>query len=106
MFPYFLDFPLCSNSNVDEKIKEYILFCCDYLFERYPQKKLKAIVLTGSLSRGEGTILTCPNGSLRTFSDIETMVSFYDSEEKEARIHGRPVHLAGRIYKAFNENRL
>ena len=74
MFPYFLDFPLCSNSNVDEKIKEYILFCCDYLFERYPQKKLKAIVLTGSLSRGEGTILTCPNGSLRTFSDIEIMV--------------------------------
>lgn len=74
MSSYFLDFSLCLNSNANEKIKEYIIFCCNYLFEHYPQKKVKAIILTGSLSRGEGTILVRSDGSLRTFSDIELMV--------------------------------
>ncbi len=71
---YFLDFTLCLNRDANEKIKEHIIFCCDYLLKHYPKEKVEAIVLTGSLSRGEGTILITSNGSLRTFSDIEFMV--------------------------------
>lgn len=35
---------------------------------------------------------------------IETMLSFYDAEEREARKSGRPTHLAGRIYNNFDES--
>ena len=34
--------------------------------------------------------------------NIEQMVAFYDPEEKAARAEGKPLHLAGRIYKMFN----
>ena len=33
--------------------------------------------------------------------DIDTMISQYDDEEKDARIHGRFVHLRGLVYKLF-----
>ncbi len=33
--------------------------------------------------------------------NIIQMQSFYDEDEKEARIHGKPIHLIGKIYKDF-----
>jgi len=50
---------------------------------------------------------SCKEHGVRGFLDhkyIEQMVSQYDTEEIEARAHGRPMHLSGRIYKGFNES--
>ncbi len=35
---------------------------------------------------------------------IEAMISQYTEEEKEARVHGRPSHLVGLVYKQFRNN--
>ncbi len=41
-------------------------------------------------------------GQLR-YADILNMVSFYDQEEKDARMEGKPVHLLGRIYPDYDD---
>ena len=43
------------------------------------------------------------NGQL-AHADIERMIKNYDPDEMEARIHGKFMHLAGRIYKTFDRS--
>lgn len=48
----------------------------------------------------------CEEHGVRGFlkhKDIAQMLSFYDAEETEARVKGRPVHLTGRIYTDFEK---
>ena len=49
---------------------------------------------------------SCKQHGVRGFlehKDIVQMLSFYDSDEIEARARGKPVHLAGRIYSDFED---
>ena len=49
---------------------------------------------------------SCKTHGIRGFLDhdkIEQMISFYDPDEKDARAHGKPMHLSGRVYSLFND---
>lgn len=50
---------------------------------------------------------SCVEHGIRGFREhdkIETILTFLDPEDVEARAHGKPMHLSGRIYKIFNDS--
>ena len=65
-------FPLCRDPRHDGALRRVIDGCAGFLAERLPGK-LVGLVLTGSFSRGEGTVLPV-NGHLRVLGDIEFLV--------------------------------
>lgn len=67
-----LAFPLCRDSRFDEPVRRVIEVCVDLLRERL-RGRLVGLVLTGSFSRGEGSVVPV-NGHLRVLGDIEFLV--------------------------------
>jgi len=39
-----------------------------------------------------------------THFNVQNLIDSYDSEEREARVHGKSINLRGRVYKMFNPN--
>jgi len=66
------EFSLCRDPQHDGALRRIVDGCAGFLAERLPDK-LVALVLTGSFSRGEGTVLPV-NGHLRVLGDIEFLV--------------------------------
>jgi hypothetical protein len=66
------DFQLCRNEQHDGAVRRVVDGCPGFLADRLPGK-LVGLVLTGSFSRGEGTVLAV-NGHLRVLGDIEFLV--------------------------------
>ena len=66
------EFSLCRDPQHDGALRRIVDGCAGFLGERLPDK-LVALVLTGSFSRGEGTVLPV-NGHLRVLGDIEFLV--------------------------------
>ena len=65
-------FPLCRDPRCDEPVRRVIAACADFLRERM-RGRLVGLVLTGSFSRGEGSVVPV-NGHLRVLGDIEFLV--------------------------------
>jgi hypothetical protein len=65
-------FALCRDPRHDGVLRRVVDGCAEFLAERVPGK-LVALVLTGSFSRGEGTVLP-REGRLRVLGDIEFLV--------------------------------
>jgi len=65
-------FALCRDPRHDDAVRRVVDGCAGFLADRLPGK-LVGLVLTGSFSRGEGTVLPV-NGHLRVLGDIEFLV--------------------------------
>ncbi|HEV8584324.1 MAG TPA: hypothetical protein VGT02_05090 [Methylomirabilota bacterium] len=65
-------FPLCPNPAHHDAVRRVVDGCARFLRDRLADR-LVALVLTGSFSRGEGTVLPL-NGRLRVLGDIEFLV--------------------------------
>jgi hypothetical protein len=65
-------FALCRDPRHDEAVRRVVDGCAGFLTARLPGK-LVGLVLTGSFSRGEGTVLPV-NGHLRVLGDIEFLL--------------------------------
>lgn len=65
-------FPLCRDPRFDEPVRHVIEACVELLRERL-HGRLVGLVLTGSFSRGEGSVVAV-NGHLRVLGDIEFLV--------------------------------
>lgn len=81
MHKYSIDFPLCRDKASEEKIRRYITSSCDFIFEHYPENKVKAIILIGSFSKGEGSAFISQDKKLISFSDFEFITVL--EEEKD-----------------------
>lgn len=65
-------FPLCRDGRFDEPVRRLIDDCADFLRRRL-RGRLVALLLTGSFSRGEGSVVPV-DGHLRVLGDIEFLV--------------------------------
>jgi hypothetical protein len=65
-------FALCAHPDHDRAVRRVVEGCAGFLADRLPGT-LVGLVLTGSFSRGEGTVLPV-NGHLRVLGDIEFLV--------------------------------
>ena len=65
-------FALCRDPHHDGAVRRIVDGCADFLADRLPGR-LVGLALTGSFSRGEGTVLPV-NGHLRVLGDIEFLV--------------------------------
>ena len=65
-------FALCRNPHHDDAVRRVVDGCAGFLMERLPDK-LIGLVLTGSFSRGEGTVLRVAD-HLRVLGDIEFLL--------------------------------
>jgi hypothetical protein len=65
-------FALCRDPRHDDAVRRVVDGCAAFLTERLPGK-LVGLVLTGSFSRGEGTVLTVAD-HLRVLGDIEFLL--------------------------------
>src|SRR5206468_12719732 len=63
---------LCRDPHHGGAVRPIVGGCADFLADRLPGR-LVGLVLTGSFSRGEGTVLPV-NGHLRVLGDIEFLV--------------------------------
>ena len=67
-----LDFALCPEPGHEAAVRRVLRGCVDFLAERLDDR-LVALVLTGSFSRGEGSVLPV-GGHLRVLGDMEFLV--------------------------------
>ena len=65
-------FALCRDPQHDDAVRRIVDGCAGFLADRL-RGRLVGLVLTGSFSRGEGTVLPV-NGHLRVLGDIEFLV--------------------------------
>jgi hypothetical protein len=73
---------LCRDARGDEAVRATLATCRDLLRERLG-RRLVGLILTGSFSRGEGSVLPV-NGHLRVLGDIEFMVILPHSRDYRA----------------------
>lgn len=77
-------FPLCRDVRFDAPVRRVIEACVEFLRERL-HGRLVGLVLTGSFSRGEGSVVPV-NGHLRVLGDIEFLVVLArDSDHRTLR---------------------
>lgn len=69
-----LDFALCPDPERDEKLRPIVSGSVEFLLDRIGRGRVRAVVLMGSLSRGEGSILLGPKGTWRLLGDVEFIV--------------------------------
>ena len=85
-------FPLCRDPRHEDAVRSVIDGCTGFLADRLPGR-LVGLVLTGSFSRGEGTVLPV-DGHLRVLGDIEFLVVV--PRLSHYRALRRRMHLLGR----------
>jgi len=71
-----IDFPLCKNSTVDVVLKECVREASRVLLDKAGSENLEALVLTGTLARGEASALIREDGTLFSWSDIEMLAVY------------------------------
>lgn len=65
-----LDFPLCADPARDELLRPLVDRSLAFLVDEVGAARLDTVILTGSLARGEGSVLLRPDG-FRVLGDIE-----------------------------------
>jgi hypothetical protein len=72
-----VDFPLCPDAGHEDAVRHVLVRCREHLGQRLGDS-LAALVLTGSFSRGEGSVMT--DGAVpRVLGDIEFLVVLSDA---------------------------
>ena len=66
-------FPLCCEPRHEAAVRGLIEGCVDFVRQRLSPPTLVGVVLTGSFARGEGSVLSLPDG-LKVLGDIEFFV--------------------------------
>ncbi len=70
---------LCKDKESNRRLCEALDKSVGLVIDRYPQGVVRAVVLTGSMARGEGSALIDDKGVLRVYGDIEMLVVFDDN---------------------------
>lgn len=74
-----LDFRLARREEADRKMKELLVRAVEGFFAGYPREKVRSLILTGAMSRGEGSCELVDGESL-IYSDYDLLVVL-DSHE-------------------------
>jgi len=101
MEDYKFNFQLCKDKEADELMKEYVINICDYLFKHYPKEQLEAIILTGGMTRGEGSVAR----HLKIYSDIDLLIVLKNNYYYTRAVKELPI-LAKRISVELREKEL
>ncbi len=68
-----IDFPLCADTIRGEKVRPIVEQAARFLIDQVGIQRLEALILTGSLARGEGSVLLRSAG-IRLLGDVEFLV--------------------------------
>lgn len=68
-----MEFPLCGDSERDRAIRPLVSQAVEFVVGRIGASNLDAVILTGSLARGEGSVVLSEN-RVRLMGDIEFIV--------------------------------
>ena len=68
-----LDFKLAQREEADTRMKEYLVKVVEAFFDRYPERKVRSLILTGGMSRGEGSC-ELSSGEGLIYSDYDLLV--------------------------------
>lgn len=68
-----VDFPLCADPRRDKTARPLVERAATFLLEQAGSASIEAIILTGSLARGEGSVLPGSDG-FRLLGDVELLV--------------------------------
>ena len=68
-----MDFPLCADPRRDQAIRPVVERAVTFLLDRVGADRIEAVILTGSLSRGEGSVVLGDDGA-RLLGDAEFLV--------------------------------
>ncbi|TET43916.1 hypothetical protein E3J62_11925 [candidate division TA06 bacterium] len=80
-----LDFKLAQREEADTRMKEYLVKTVEGFFDTYPERKVRSLILTGGMSRGEGSCELSSGGAL-IYSDYDLLVVPKDRKDvAEAR---------------------
>ena len=69
-----MEFSTCENEAADERLRECVRRAARAAVEAVGEDKLEAVILTGTLSRGEATAVVQADGTVFSFSDAEFLV--------------------------------
>ncbi len=72
---------LCRDNTANERLNKALDLCVQSVLDIYPSGMVHAVVLTGSMARGEGSACMRKEGSVRVYGDIEMLVVFDDTED-------------------------
>lgn len=75
-----LDFKLAQREEADSKMKEYLVKVVEAFFDRYPERRVRSLILTGGMSRGEGSCELSSQEAL-IYSDYDLLVVPKDGED-------------------------
>ena len=75
-----VEYLLSRNGCINKGLNKALSLSVDYLLTNYPKGVVKAVVLTGSMARGEGSAFF-ERDRLKSFSDMEMLVVFDDQED-------------------------
>lgn len=75
-----LDFMLAQREESDAKMKEYLVKVVEAFFDTYPEQKVRSLILTGGMSRGEGSCEVSSGKSL-IYSDYDLLVVPKEGED-------------------------
>jgi len=64
----------CKNSELSKKAEELVSFCKESVVSMYEWDDISGIILTGSFSRGEGSIIKTPSNDFYVLGDVEFMI--------------------------------
>jgi hypothetical protein len=78
------DFPLCADRTRHDMVRPLVEQSVAFLAKEVSPARLEGVILTGSLSRGEGSVLMEP-GSFRLLGDIEFLVVVRGLGARQAR---------------------
>ena len=68
-----LGFKMSSDENVDQLMKKHLEHATREMLMSIGEEKIKSIILTGSVTRGEGSGIATDHG-IEIFSDYDLMV--------------------------------
>ena len=80
-----LGFPLCRQPRHEERIREALEACVQFLTERVGSPTLVAVILTGSFARGEGSVLPV-GAALKVLGDFEFFVVLTDADRRARQL--------------------
>ena len=87
----------CQDNELNKKAEEIVCFCRDSVMKMYERDDITGIILTGSFSREEGSIIKSPDNVFYVLGDVEFMIvlpSKEDFVEKYRRLKEISKHIA------------
>ncbi len=74
----FLEHRCCQDTALEPAARTVVAECSQSVADRFARQRLVAVILTGSLARGEGSLLAHGNGRISLLGDAEFLAVFPD----------------------------